>query len=223
MATDKQPKMIKPRQERAKRSRQRIFKAAVAIFAKKGPDGARVDQIAKLAQVNKQRIYAYFGSKQELYRRVLVDAYSRAAANERLLHLGPDDIPRMTATILHAFFELYEQYPEFWRLLTWENLNGGKSLTETDWEQIRSSYIQHLSNLYHAGQQQGFFAADVSFDTYLMLLFSTTFFYHSNQWTLSNLLKLQLGSSDVQHRLESEFLKVLENGIHPSRSEATLL
>ena len=50
---------------------QTIFDSARQIFAKKGFDGARIDQIAAKAGINKQRIYAYFGSKSELYRRVL--------------------------------------------------------------------------------------------------------------------------------------------------------
>ena len=50
-------------QERAKRTRQQILTAASEEFSQKGLHGARVDEIAKRAQVNKERIYAYFGSK----------------------------------------------------------------------------------------------------------------------------------------------------------------
>lgn len=47
-------------------SKQRILDAAARHFAAKGFDGARVDEIAKLAGVNKALIYYYFKSKDEL-------------------------------------------------------------------------------------------------------------------------------------------------------------
>jgi AcrR family transcriptional regulator len=44
----------------------RILKAAEEIFAEKGFDGARVDEIAKRAGVNKALIYYYFESKEQI-------------------------------------------------------------------------------------------------------------------------------------------------------------
>jgi TetR/AcrR family transcriptional regulator len=47
-------------------SKERILSAAQAIFAQKGFDGARVDEIARAAGVNKALIYYYFKSKEEM-------------------------------------------------------------------------------------------------------------------------------------------------------------
>ena len=47
-------------------SRERILDAARSEFAEKGFDGARVDEIAKRADVNKALIYYYFKGKDEL-------------------------------------------------------------------------------------------------------------------------------------------------------------
>jgi len=52
-------------------SRIRILDAARAEFAEKGFDGARVDGIAKRADVNKALIYYYFKSKDELLQELL--------------------------------------------------------------------------------------------------------------------------------------------------------
>jgi TetR/AcrR family transcriptional regulator len=49
------------------RTRERILEAALAEFASKGFAGARVEQIAARAGVNKQLISYYFGGKQGLY------------------------------------------------------------------------------------------------------------------------------------------------------------
>ncbi len=49
----------------------RILTAARKIFSKEGFDGARMDEIALLANVNKAMIYYHFKSKEELYRNVI--------------------------------------------------------------------------------------------------------------------------------------------------------
>lgn len=52
-------------------SKERILRAAQAVFAQKGFDGARVDEIARAAGVNKALIYYYFKSKEEILHALL--------------------------------------------------------------------------------------------------------------------------------------------------------
>lgn len=47
-------------------TREKILRIAELVFAEKGFDGARVDDIAKRAGVNKALIYYYFNSKDEI-------------------------------------------------------------------------------------------------------------------------------------------------------------
>ena len=63
----------------------RILDAAADEFAERGLAGARVDRIAERAGANKQRIYAYFGSKDQLFDRVVEDRI------EQLLDAVPFD------------------------------------------------------------------------------------------------------------------------------------
>ena len=53
------------------RTRARIMDAAVREFARLGFAGARIDEIAAMAGVNKRMIYHYFQSKENLYAKVL--------------------------------------------------------------------------------------------------------------------------------------------------------
>ena len=48
-------------------ARSKILACAANIFAEKGFDGARVDEIAKMAGVPKSLIYYHFKSKEEIY------------------------------------------------------------------------------------------------------------------------------------------------------------
>src|ERR1700676_5136854 len=59
------------RQARDLTRARRIVAAAEQIFAEQGLAGARMDEIARAAKVNKALLYYYFRSKEELYRFVL--------------------------------------------------------------------------------------------------------------------------------------------------------
>lgn len=63
--------MVSQREIQAQESRRRILAAARAEFSEKGFDAARVDEIARRAEVNKALIYYYFKSKDELLRELL--------------------------------------------------------------------------------------------------------------------------------------------------------
>ncbi len=52
-------------------SKEKIVEAAVHEFSKGGYPGARVDNIAKVAGVNKAMIFYYFGSKEGLYKFII--------------------------------------------------------------------------------------------------------------------------------------------------------
>lgn len=93
----------------------RILDAAADEFAERGLAGARVDRIAERAGANKQRIYAYFGSKDQLFDRVIEDRI------EQLLDAVPfdaADLPGYSVRILD--FNL--AHPSLVRLLLWHNL-----------------------------------------------------------------------------------------------------
>ncbi|NLG88304.1 MAG: TetR/AcrR family transcriptional regulator [Clostridiaceae bacterium] len=59
-------------------TRARILKTAEKIFSEKGFDGARVDDIAKEAGVNKALIYYYFKSKNEILETILSNLFQEA-------------------------------------------------------------------------------------------------------------------------------------------------
>lgn len=52
-------------------SKERIIEAAISVFARKGRHGARMEEIASLAHINKAMIYYFFHSKDNLYFEIL--------------------------------------------------------------------------------------------------------------------------------------------------------
>ncbi len=57
-------------------SRAKIIQAAIAIFAEKGRYGARMEEIATRAEINKAMLYYYFSTRENLYRETLYNVIS---------------------------------------------------------------------------------------------------------------------------------------------------
>src|ERR1700758_1525699 len=74
------------RQARDLTTARRIVATAEQIFAEQGLAGARMDEIARAAKVNKALLYYYFGSKEDLYRFVL-----QALLSQLQQRVGPQD------------------------------------------------------------------------------------------------------------------------------------
>jgi TetR/AcrR family transcriptional regulator len=114
--------IIQPRTqaERADQARGRILEAALIEFSAHGLAGARTEQIAEAAGVNKALLYYYFESKEKLY----LAALEMAAAGVRdrsmavfLLKTSPGE--RLLRTVLDHFDRVASQR-EFQRLMQLE-------------------------------------------------------------------------------------------------------
>jgi len=100
----------------------RIVAAAREEFSRRGFDGARVDQIARKAGVNKQLVFYYFHSKRGLFNAVLAKGASQLeqALTSLPVAPGPPDphpLDRIR-TALAMQFDFLAQHPELVALLT---------------------------------------------------------------------------------------------------------
>src|SRR3981189_2845928 len=77
----------KPQRRDPVATRKKLLTAARREFALNGLAGARVDEIAARAGVNKQLVYHYFGEKDALYLAVLEWVYEEIRTQERGLNL----------------------------------------------------------------------------------------------------------------------------------------
>ena len=99
----------------AEATRARILAAATSEFAAFGIAGARVDRIAAAAQANKNMIYIYFGSKEQLFDAVF------ATAIGQLLDTVPIDVYDLPG-YAGALFDHVDQHPQLTRLARWHGL-----------------------------------------------------------------------------------------------------
>ena len=145
----------------AEATRERIFQAATGEFAEHGLAGARIDAIAKRAQANKQLIYAYFGSKEELFAAVVGRQLARI---DDEVALAPDRLPEYAGEI----FDFHGEHPELARLLVSEALSYGAGPVPD--QQGREALKARKVKAVRAGQEHG--SIDPSLDARDLLQFA---------------------------------------------------
>ena len=103
------------------RTRELLLAAATEEFSAKGLAGARVDRIAAAAGVNKERIYQYFGKKDELFDAVLAAEMVRVMTEVPITGSGPESFGEYAGRL----FDRHTTDGVLPRLLFWEGLERG--------------------------------------------------------------------------------------------------
>src|SRR5246127_6013045 len=115
-----------PQRRNPAATRQKLLAAARREFADSGLAGARVDEIAARAGVNKQLVYHYFGDKDALYLAVLEWVYEEIRAQERKLNLAGLPPERAIKKLIESSFDHLAAHPDFIVLLNDENRGGAR-------------------------------------------------------------------------------------------------
>lgn len=104
-----------------------ILKAALAVFARQGPDGASVEAIAQAAGISKANLLYYHPSKEALYVAVLEQGLSLWLAPLGRFTEGEDPAEAIAA-LIGAKLVLSRDHPEVSRLFALEMLRGAPLL-----------------------------------------------------------------------------------------------
>src|SRR3954449_10822319 len=102
------------------KSRAAILKAAVREFAREGVAGARTDQIARAAGVNKALLYYYFKDKEALYGAVVNSIFKDM--RDQLLSVLDSELPPREKILKYvgAHFDYIASSPHFPRVVQQE-------------------------------------------------------------------------------------------------------
>jgi TetR/AcrR family transcriptional regulator len=135
------------RQARDLSTARRILAVAEQIFAEQGLAGARMDNIARAAKVNKALLYYYFRSKEELHRFVLKTLLSQLGAGlDRSRAAAPSARERLIAAVDH-FFAFVQEHPNYPRLIQREMMSQGPNLEWVISEYYRPMHGRLLRNI----------------------------------------------------------------------------
>jgi AcrR family transcriptional regulator len=188
------------------RTRAAILTAATAEFTAKGLNGARVDDIARRAGINKRMIYHYFGDKAGLYLAVLESTYAAIRTAEIGLHLAARAPVEGMRELVAFTWNYFIAHPEFLSLLATENLHRARYLKQSRRiRELHSPLVGTISELLARGVKAGLFRAGVDPVQLYITIASLGFFYMSNRHTLSTIFGRDLGAAD-QLRARAEHI-----------------
>jgi TetR/AcrR family transcriptional regulator len=109
-------------------TRQALLDAEATLFAERGYDGARVDEIARRARVNKAMISYHFAGKRGLYNTILAEDF--AWVLERLAELDREPLPAdvKLSRFISIFGSLHTRRPGLSAMMLREAMSAGRHL-----------------------------------------------------------------------------------------------
>lgn len=197
-------------------AREDLIAAAVAEFARKGYAGARVDEIAQAAGVNKQLVYHYFGSKQSLYLVALESVYAEIREKEKALSLGELEPLDAMARLVGFSFDYLAEHPEFLALLADENRNHGSQILESErLQSMHSPFIEMLEATLERGVKSGVFCSNFDAINLYISIAGISYFFFSNNHTLSLIFGKPLGSRGALVQRRRHVIEFALNALRP--------
>ncbi|MEO8542637.1 MAG: TetR/AcrR family transcriptional regulator [Betaproteobacteria bacterium] len=197
-------------------SRSAILLAARAEFAVHGLTGARVNTIASHAGVNKQLIYYYFGSKDDLYRCALETVYSEIRTQERSLNLGERQPEAAMETLIGFSFDYLARHPDFIGLLNHENAAGARHVRASNaMRDTNSPLIDLIARTLARGIKARVFRQGVDPVELYISVAGMSYFFFSNRLTLSSIFGRDLGATVAVEAYRRHVVEFAMAGLRP--------
>ncbi|MCG8467897.1 MAG: TetR family transcriptional regulator, partial [Gemmatimonadetes bacterium] len=109
-------------------SEQRIFDAALEVFSRKGMDGARMQEIADHAEINRALLHYYFRSKSQLYEAVFAHGFKQFMGGLSQSMRAERSFEDSLRTFVYGYIDYIFEHQNMARLMLNECLCGGPIL-----------------------------------------------------------------------------------------------
>lgn len=197
-------------------TRKKLLTAARREFADSGLAGARVDEIAARAGVNKQLVYHYFGDKDALYLAVLEWVYEEIRAQERKLNLEGLPPQQAIKRLIEASFDHLAAHPDFIVLLNDENRGGARHVRGSrKLEAMHSPLVSMVSAILSEGVRAGVFRKGVNPVHLYISIAGLSYFYFSNTPTLSAIFGKDLSSPAARRARRKHVVDLVMQSLRP--------
>ena len=168
-------------------SRTALLAAAERIFAARGLAGARTEEIAAAAGVNKALLHYYFDTKEKLHRAVLANLFEQFLASVREPLAGTASPRTALLRYVDRHFTFLAEHPNYPRLLQREMMSGEPHLRPLVQRYLQPLY-RGLTRLLRAGIRRGQFRS-VDVDNMVVSLIAVTVFYFAASPVVSLILE----------------------------------
>jgi TetR/AcrR family transcriptional regulator len=215
--------MPKPRSNGARPQRRdpaatqkKLLAAARREFAGKGLAGARVDEIAERAGVNKQLVYHYFGDKDALYLAVLEWVYEEIREHERKLNLEGLPPEQAIRKLIENSFDHLALHPDFILLLNDENRDGARHVRGSrKLEAMHSPLVSLVSSILKQGVRAGTFRKGINPVHLYISIAGLSYFFFSNTPTLSAIFGKDLTTAAAKRSRRKHVVDLVMQALRP--------
>ncbi len=90
---------------------EKIFEAAFKVFQKKGFTGARMQEIADEAGINKAMLHYFFRNKEKLFEAVFMNAFGKLAPQINQIFNSDDVLFEKIEKFIHSYISFVIEYP----------------------------------------------------------------------------------------------------------------
>ena len=207
---------FKPQRRDPAATRKKLLTAARREFAASGLAGARVDEIAARAGVNKQLVYHYFGDKDALYLAVLEWVYEEIRAQERKLNLEWLPPQQAIQRLIEASFDHLAAHPDFIVLLNDENRGGARHVRGSrKLEAMHSPLVSLVSTILSDGVRAGVFRRGINPVHLYISISGLSYFFFSNTPTLSAIFGKDLSSPAARRARRKHVVDLVMQSLRP--------
>jgi TetR/AcrR family transcriptional regulator len=205
-----------PRRRDPASTRRKLLVAARREFSRNGLAGARVDEIAAQAGVNKQLVYHYFGDKDAIYFAVLEWMYDEIVQHERAFNVDGLDPDQALRKLIQSSFDYLELHPDFVAILNDENRNDAAHVRNlTHFADIRTPLLRIFSRTLSQGVRDGLFRKGVSPEQLYISITALSYFYFSGMPTLSAILGKDLKSKSALRARRKHVVDFVMQSLRP--------
>ena len=157
-----------------------IFRAALAVFARKGKDGARMQQIADEAGINKAMLHYYYRSKDGLYEAVFTQVMGHFMSSVESELEGDRPFRDVLRHIVDTYIDEHRAHPGVAQLWMHENLNGApvaRRFLQRQMEEGRETTLARIVRRIAKAVEDGEIRRVDPLHTFISVLGASVFFF----------------------------------------------
>jgi len=193
-----------------------LIDAARREFMAKGLEGARVDEIARRAGVNKQLVYHYFGSKEALYLHVLETTYEAMIEAKSSLALDKLAPPAAIERLVGFTFDYMATHPEFVALLNDENVHTARHLGRSKRvPPMHRRLIAMIDAVMRRGEKDGSLRPGIDTVQFYITLSGMCYFTFTNMHTLSVVFGRDLSTPTALATRRAHIIEMMTASVRP--------
>lgn len=124
--------------------RAEILAAAQKVFASKGYDATRMEEIAKAARLAKGTLYRYFRSKDAVYTATVEEALDKLAEVTDLHVRQAPDFAAKLAAFISVRIAFWQEHQQLYRIILSINRQGAHRKRSIGWQREIALYLEAL-------------------------------------------------------------------------------